>query len=220
MSNVDLLILKRICQILVIGISFYKWNRLGLFLRLISVQVFVSLVIDMLAWTAIYKLGWKNNFTIYNVYMPIEAGLLLGAAWRYVTPARERRLLLMSAALFGLCWLFCIVRHFQQLANYALVCENMLLIGWYLYVLYYAVIADGIHTCNAVLWVCIGIVFYAGCMVPYVSLTQYLLRDYPAINTKLFIIVSVCEKLRYVFTGIALLVSRPQLKPRHLSTNG
>lgn len=202
-----------------IGLSL--WQGLNLFLKIIVCQLCISILNEFAGTIVITHFHWKNNYPLYNLYILIEAILLLGClGLRFKHSKRHLLLLSLSLSAFLAFWLVAIIRDFGAFANYAAICENILLLIWYLHVLYESVITDGAKLKNHMLWLCFGIIIYAGSLIPYLCLMYYANDNYPALNKTLGNIIIVLENTRYLSTAIALFLYRRSSLPYHQQSHG
>ncbi len=133
--------------------------------RIVWLQVFIAFAVEITAY-CLRKYGWYNVW-MYNLYLPLDCGLLLLAAYYF---HKARRVIYLSGfAIFLTVWVYFLLKndinYFQQV-SYAI--DSLLLLGFYLYVLYCKVIGyRGSVTTLPFFWLSLGILLFYGCNAPY-----------------------------------------------------
>ncbi len=193
---------------LVIGISTLR--KFNLFYKLVLLQIFVFAIVYIGGYAITYYQEEhhliKNNTWIYNLYFPIECALLTGAGLFYFKSKRVNFFAFITYALFSMTLFFQLNKNgINSLANFAVAIEALLLVTIYLFILYDKLKDSNFNwKVSPEFWLCIGIVLYFGCIVPYFSMINYLNATNPQLSFTLFVFINdVLSNIRYLLTAFA-----------------
>jgi len=142
---------------------------------------------------------------VYNLYMPVEAGLLSWAAFEYFKTNKRRFLIWVGYLIFLIAFVVEVsIKGIQIFSNHGYIAESALLLIIYLLLLYdYFTKQNTNWKSSPDVWISLGIVLYFGGVVPYLSLMQYLQSSHPKINLFLFyFIIEGLANVRYLLLAL------------------
>ncbi len=187
----------------VVGLVFFRQYN-AVFIRIFFQVAFGLFVIELLAFL------YKPNHWIYNIQIPIETGLLLSAAMAYLGKKSKTWLLI----LFGVFFLIYLVdvlciSGLESLCVNGYVASGIVLVITFLYLIYTMFIQRKLVPVNTPLViVSLAIVIYFGCLIPYISLSNYLNNHHPELNKVIYyIVVYTFGILRYLLLAIAFIIA-------------
>ncbi len=101
-------------------------------------------------------------------------------------------------------------RGIMVFANLSYIAGSILIVGIYALLLYkgFRNSTDSWKK-SPTIWICIGLLIYFGCCIPYLSMIHYLQVNYPKLNTFLYhLIIDQLSNIRYAFMAIAFWLVR------------
>ncbi len=195
---------------LAFGIGVYTFKKLDLFYKVIFFQVVMAVAVYLSSYAiTLYqrKNGLQlNNQWLFNVYVFLEAILLIVAGLIYFEKRKVRLSIMVCLILFLLVfWYQILTMGSTHFANYALIAEGVILILIYFAILYTQFSVPSFSwRASPEFWLCIGLIVYFGCNVPFMSMIHYMNLHYPKLNELLFhFITDVLGNMRYFFVTIS-----------------
>jgi len=206
MSIAHLYILRIIHEFTCITIAFVSglvaFRHMNLLHRIFFYQLIAYFLIIFLSYAAQLIPNMKyNNQWVYNLGMPIEAGILSWAAYEYLKNYREKFLIWAGGAVFLIVFISALIlKGPLAFSNYGYIAEGILLVALYLSILYVQFANyTNIWKRSPEIWLGLGVVLYFAGVVPYFSLFDYLLNNHPKISLYLFNFVTVgLSDVRYL----------------------
>lgn len=210
---------------LCMGIFVFRYlnpfQRIFFFQLLSSSIVFIwGNVINFISNT--YSLHLSNHW-LYNLYMPIEAGLLVFAAFEYFRTNRWKYLIGLGYVAFLSAFITEIsINGLNTFSNHGYIAESALLLLLFLLVLYiHFTKGDNDWKSSPTTWISLGIVLYFGGAVPYLSFMQYLQISHPKINLFLFyFIIEGLANVRYLLLALGFWFVRRNVLSKIHGING
>jgi hypothetical protein len=187
---------------LIMGMIAYK--NLRLFYRIL----FWQCVLNVLQYTTAYwvtgALHIRNNHWVFNVYIVLECTLLLWAALLHFHNRLVARIAIIGYFLFICIFVWQMLEGgLFNFAHHAACMEGLLLVFVYLFLLYKLFAVEVAGDTLPAKWLCIGIVTYFGCTIPYLSMLYYLQHISPRLNFTMHDSIIVgAENLRYLCTTV------------------
>ncbi|HEY0978475.1 MAG TPA: hypothetical protein VGE21_13465 [Flavobacteriales bacterium] len=176
----------------------------------LGAQLLLAILVQISA--ELYLLGHGNNHALFNVYVPMEFGLLLAMSYTFMHSRRERMVVLCAAWPFALAYLWELLHYgtFDRFVSTSFICGGFTLVAIYAYLLVRAVDRSSRPLSRTpVFWVFAGMVVYFAASAPIVGLLHYLNGLDKEVAASLFVINQVLAMVRYVAvgTGLCLLVN-------------
>lgn len=194
------------CLSLALFFGWITWRRLDKFFRILVLQVSL--------WSLVYTVGHLitlnqqhhnqpiDNQWLMNIHMIFETGLLLLAA-RFVNRETKNGLLIQLGTLaFVIVYAIQVIYNgFQNYLHYADLTECVVITLVYTPILFTAPIGKKGRPLRIV---CVALLLYFACSIPYVSLMNYLQVHSPKLNSMLYHVISdVLANLRYLLIALA-----------------
>lgn len=183
--------------------------------RIIYLQVSVWLVFYCLMHGLIFEQQWQgyapDNRWLMNIHLLLETTLLVSAAAGFMEKKRRRIWALTGWLIFILVFVLqVIVDGFFMYLNYADAVECIVVTILYSLLLYdFSGKFRGAWWRSAEIILCLGLLVYFACSVPYIAMMRYLQENYPFVSHFLFdFINNVLACLRYLFTAVAFWLVR------------
>lgn len=193
-----------------LAMGMLAYRHMGTAFRLLCVQVAVwSLFYGLMYATIQYQKAngiQPDNRWLMNIHMVLETVLLTVAAAAFIRTRWGNRVAAVALALFFAVWgLQAVTDGFYTYLNYADVAECIIISALYALVLYRFFVQ---HTHN---WwatpeivLCLGLLLYFACSVPYMAMMRHLQENNPELNHYLFDYISnVLASIRYLLTATA-----------------
>jgi hypothetical protein len=148
----------------------------------------------------------KNNHWLYNSGMVLESILLLLNGFIYFRSSHLKWLPVICVVIFVVTFLVEIsYTGFRSFATYSCIVESFCVTVVYISILNDQFEKHGTEWYKApIALICIGILVYFICNVPYISLMNYFQRLNPSLNRFLFLLVTdFLANVRYLLLAIA-----------------
>jgi hypothetical protein len=198
----------------------FSFKGMNLFFRLLYVQ--------LLAWITIYVLSIvvtenqkmqglpPDNQWLFNVNMFVESFFLFFAAFIWQDAKPFKKLIAIIYFIFLFTFLFLVSKKgFFIFNDYACAFESLVVIFVYGLILrqnFYDK-TDSIYK-KPERWVCVGLILYFSCVVPYASFFQLINHQTPKLGKALAHIPELLTNVRYLLLGIGFwLIWQNKLKP-------
>jgi len=208
---------------LIIGLIFFK--KLDFPFRLLFAQIVIAIAIEFIGYEIKKQLPGKHNAWLYNLYIPIDCGLLIWAAYAFIKEKVKIKsgYFVLSYLGFICIWLYGLIQSgINAFAFIAVSIDGIVVLTAYLFVLYYSIISNAQKLIKLpVFWACIGLILYYGCSIPFFATHRYLETVLTnAENQKLFYILFILNYIRYFLTALAFFLHYKQSKTgKFLLTN-
>jgi hypothetical protein len=210
-----LILIKEILIIAItsaLGIAAYKW--MNGFCRLLFAQLITSDLIYILSYAVTtYQKSeglQEDNQWVFNLNILIETSLLLMAASKWQGSRNFKQIALYAFLFFIAAFTILTFRSgFLIFNSYAYALESLVIIFIYLLILkqsYYDFSES--HERKYERWICIGLILFFGCSLPYFSLFNFFNIYYPNLSKSLYFITEVLANLRYLMLGVGFWLIR------------
>lgn len=190
----------------------YAFQYMNLASKLFFLQLITYIIVYILSFVVQHIPSMQHhNHWIYNLYMPIETGLLTWGGYEYFKSTREKFLVWIGYFIFlGILISEIIIKGLFVLSNHGYIAEGILMVVLYLSVIYMQLTSqNNTWKRSPEFWISLGIVLYFGGDIPYLSLMDYLQQYYPKINLYLYRFINIgLSNLRYLFLAIAFWLIR------------
>jgi hypothetical protein len=199
LSN-ELEVLKEcLCIALALSMGIWGYNHLTKFYRILLIQVSVYAIVYV-----IMELNTvRYNHFIYNIGTVLELSLLLLATAFYFRSKLMKGLLLLLYVITLSVYIVQISsKGFFQFANFGYIAGGISIVITAALILFRSFRRRSV-TNNAAIFVSIGLLIYFASCTPYLSMINYLNKEYPVLSLKLFEIVNLASNLRYLLLGCA-----------------
>jgi len=202
-DNVTLYVMELV--VLVTSVLCIKiYDKLTLPYRLLSIQVICGLIIEVIGHIFINQRTLNticyNFYTIVEFYLMYAAGVILLNKYKKVFWA--------ISVLPLIVWFIHIWRlGIDNFSNYSFILGGLLLVILFVLLLYQTTKSVTILKYTPDFWICIGIIVYFGCNVPFFSLFAYFTsHGKEKLGSRLFILNDFLALTRYLCFGIAFLL--------------
>jgi|GEM_PF-1243620 len=209
---------------LIIGIFCFKF--LFRALKIIFIQVFVALLCECYAkylvvsfnHSSINNLHIYNNTWVFNIYMLIEF-ILLSLAGRLLLGTKLFRIgipvvIVLQTILWGV---NIYVKGMNQFASWSFICGSIIIVAIYIAILFqHSLFTKQNILTQPVFWLCMSVILFFGCDVPYWGLHNYLDSKNLSLDRKLFIINYILNFVRYPLVAVSFLICGLNASKKHL----
>lgn len=213
--------------LLALSLGVYTFRYMNIFHKIFFLQLFVYILFDIMANIVLIiqktNNGILNNQWVYNLYMPIETGLLTWAVYEYFKSAKAKILLSIGYTVFMIVFVMEIcIKGMRVLSNHAYFAESILLLIIFLLVLNSQFNQKSISwKKSSEVWISFGVVLYFTGVIPYFSLIHYLQESHPTTNLSLYyIIVEGLSDLRYLLLAYGFWLVRRNVLSKISGLNG
>jgi len=203
-------ILESAFLLVAFGVGLYSYKTLNLLYKVIFYQVVIAVMVYVASYAiTTYQRSLKipeNNQWLFNVYVLLEAVLLMTAAWIFFRERKLAWLIAVGFLIFLLAFLYQVYDSgFFQFVNYALVTEGILIVVFYLIILYIRFTSPGyIWYRSPEFWLCIGVTIYFAGIVPFYSMLKYLYTHHQKLSGILFHLINdVLGNVRYLCIALS-----------------
>ncbi len=199
----------------------YALPYIKLYYKLFFYLIVVFIIIYILTYVVLLFPNQKSNQWVFNLYMPIETGFLMRAAYQYFKLDKRKSLIIVGYFVFMAVFLSdIIVRGPGIFANHGYITESILLVALYLFVLNFEFNKEFISWKRSPdIWIALGIVAYFGGAAPYLSLMHYLNTNHHTLNYYLYNLVTVgLANLRYILLAVGFWLIRRNAIAKTIST--
>ncbi len=150
----------------------------------------------------------KPNFWLFNLYMLFEIWFMGIAAIYFVDKKNIKKLFLLLLVISSIIWLSIVISNsISTFANFALVCNSVILAVMYIIVLFKnSLFSKKNILIQPIFWVSISTIIYFSCIIPYMGLHNYLSDNMPAIAGQLMDINDVLDIVRFPLIGISFIL--------------
>ena len=196
---------------LIIGVYYYKY--LPRSYKLVFCLIAIASFCESYGYYLSHFLH-ESNAWVFNLYMIIEVWLLGTAAIYLINNHKIRKLFIALLIFNSILWASVIIRNSIYLfANISMVFGCCLITVMYIIVLYHNSLFNDKGTLKeSVFWLAIATILYFGCDIPYMGLHNYLVLNYPSLGTKLSIINTLLDIIRYPIVAISFILLGRQKK--------
>lgn len=207
-----LITINQFSEIIASCVGIYTFTRLDYFSKLIAVQVFIALIVELIGLQILKQK--PSNVWLYNYYMLAEFSLLIIAAGLKSTIVSLKSIILLL--LFFLCWGLEIYWNSIEIfaVNTYVLGATILLVSFSI-VLYRSVQNRDPLFGQSKFWFAIGIILFYGCNIPFFAMHDYI-KNYsnPAqINLLTFLMV-IFVHIRYLCMAIGFLIVFREVKKK------
>lgn len=204
-SNIPLYAMEFVVLITsVICVKLY--NKVILPYKLLCIQIICGLIIEIIGHIFINLKRPIENTACFNVYILIEFYLMFGAAILFLK--KNNRVLLSFGSLPFIIFMIHLSRTgFGKFSSFSFLAGGIILVVFYLYLLFEISKRTAILKNIPEFWVCIGIIAYFGCTVPFFSLFTYFVNHgKEKLGDMLFKLNDFLALIRYLCLLIAFLL--------------
>ncbi|HTB31892.1 MAG TPA: hypothetical protein VK808_07695 [Bacteroidia bacterium] len=202
-------VIESLSLVLAFGMGLRAFQSMSLLHKTFFFQLVAYILIFILA-IVVKLIAYANNVPpynqwVYNLYMPIETGILVWAGFEYFKNSGKRFLIYVGYLIFLTIFISEIcVKGIMILSNHGYVAEGILLLVIYLLLLYSQFTkSNNAWKRSPEIWISLGIVLYFGGSIPYLTLMNYLQESHSAINQFLFyFIIDGLANVRYLLLGL------------------
>jgi hypothetical protein len=177
--------------------------------------VYVASGVELTA-LVLYEAG-GDNVLLYNIYWPVEFGLLLAIS-HAIHPWSRMRLVQLMVVFLGV-WIgnILLIDPTQRLVNTSVICGALLLSAIYLLRLWYLANSMLLPLRSAsTFWLCLAVLVYYGAAGPLLGSINYFLEVDRSLAQFLLRITQVLFVVKFVLMGAACLQARrPTLQAVH-----
>jgi hypothetical protein len=190
-------------KLLALAVGIYYLRNLSTAYILLLIQVLFATSGELLG----YYLGTikhQNNIWVFYYLLLIDCWLI-GISGRYFLAdgmLKKSVPILLSA--ISCIWLADLFKTgLNTFSNKFFICYSVLLIVIYITVLTRPAFTEKNILKYPVVWVCIATILYYGCMIPYIGLLNYLLKNAPNTADRLYDIILGLNFIRYPLVALA-----------------
>ncbi len=184
--------------------AIYFFTTLSTGFRWLAIHAITAFLVE-LAGFIMRTHGHTDNQWLFNCYLPGDCALQLLAAY-YLATKIPRYLFIVGFLAFLITWAMEIyTKGVMVFTVKAYIIDSILQMLAYLFVQHKAAMDyRGRFARCPELWVCLGIITYYGCNIPFFSILGYLvvIKAYDVIKL-LFVILEVLIHIRYLFVAVA-----------------
>ena len=181
----------------------YYWRSLSLPYKLMYFQVVLAVIAEFSGWI-IAHFFHRHNLWLFNCFHLVELWLLGAAAYYLVAGKNIRRNMLLLVVLGTLAWgAGAYVTGIYEFNTLSLVTTWLTTVIMYMAVLFRKFLgANNRIAGNSVVWLCLSVIIYFCCNIPYYGMFNYLYKNHPELHKSLFdLIVFNLNYIRYPLLG-------------------
>ncbi len=201
------------------GIGIYAFRRMDAFFRLVFVQLSFWLLCYGLSYMVTFyqrKNGLElNNQWLMNLHLIGETVILLSAAFVRVIEKPAKVIIIIALVIFLMVVFYQLTTTgIERYFTAADVTECMIMTVLYSYLLYRAIVERNKNKqTSGVVLICIGLLIYFACSVPFIALLHVIQQRDPEANSFLFFVINdVVANLRYILMAVAFwLIARSNI---------
>lgn len=186
-------------------LAILTFKNLDAFSRLIAIQVIIAFLVEFAGWQM--RIHQITNVWLYNLYMPIEVSLLLGAASLHFSKKVKLSLLIVFI-FYWTCWTIEIYKF--SLTNFVVrtyVIGAMILLINYFFVLYKSAWNRKSILAQSGFWFSIATILFFGCNIPFFSMHNYIVENSLSYQMDLLTnLMIVFSHFRYLCLAVGFLV--------------
>lgn len=199
-------------KIVALFAGLYFLRQLTLPYKLLLCQVLIAIISECYGYYTGYILH-QNNVWIFSYYMLLDSWLLGLAGRSFVSSKILKTAIPLSLVVTTLIWMLDSYKtNFSSFSNVFFVSYSILLIIVYITALTNRTFGSRSLFLNPVFWIGVSSIVYYGCILPYITLLNYLHDTNPGAAFKLWDINLILNFIRYPLVALAFyLVGRRQL---------
>ena len=207
MTVYTLLLVDSGAEIIAFILSIIFFKKLSFFLKIVAFQVSIATSMDVLGFYL--KEFYVSNVPVYNIYLLFDCAILLYAVYYHLKPKINSMLVLSVFGIYVLTWCFFMLKngiHLFSIETY--IFDSLILLVFYMTLFYYTMINyKGSLLQLPEFWVCLGIILFYGCNIPYFSMVPYLRKNCTKEeNRMIFNLIRVLVSLRYLLIATSFLL--------------
>lgn len=210
-----MLYLLFVISVKIIALTFgvVNFRNLTIPYRVIFSQVLLALFCEVLGYYLSF--GAKHNIWLYNLYW------LVGELWLMTVPgiillrrAVLRRFLFFITIITTLIWIVKIYQHgLSKFSPFILLSIYLTTLLIYFIVLFHIALSTEEKLVKLpAFWLCLSVIIYFGCNIPYYGLYNYLESKEPKLLNQLFDITLVLNFIRYPLVAVSFYLMGRQHK--------
>lgn len=198
------------CEILAFLVGTFFAKRFTWPYKLIYLQVALVTLVEIAGYYI--KKEASTNAWIFNLYLPLDCGILLLAAYGFLKERFKPAGFFIAYSIYSIIWTVGIANSSKSFAFASMIADATILVVAYLMVLYYSAMSyHGNIMKLPIFWICLGIILYYGCAIPFFSMYQFLTSLSKDDKHKMYFILQVLNNIRYIFTTLSFILLRRQV---------
>lgn len=186
-------------------VSVFVFRSLSVTYKLLAIHAILSFLVEFTGF--IMRKNYINSQWLFNCYMISDCGLLLLAGY-YFKLRLSSLFLIIGFLIFLTVWSWNIYSSgMSEFPIPAHIVNSILQVGTYLFILYQTTV---IHKESLIqspaFWICLGIILFFGCSIPFFSLLGFLAKNAREILDRLSIVLKILIAVRYLLLSVGLLI--------------
>jgi hypothetical protein len=203
--SVQQMMTESVCLIFAFIMGILSYSRMNIFFRTLFYQLTLWLLFYLSTYVLItYQKQHginPNDLLLINLSVFLEGTLLIVSGYLRLSAGWYRYATIAVYILYASVFLFeALTKGLWTFENY-----SFILLCIIITILFSKILFDnsGKIFSNPFFWSCLGLVLYFACLVPYMSMVNYLNINYPDLSEFLFhVITDVLANVRYLFLAI------------------
>jgi len=198
-------------EIIAIITGLLFWKYLSRPFRLVLILTVLGFICEISGYV-ITKFFHKHNAWIFNIYMPLEPLLLGIASIDFVRGPNYKKVVWPFLLINFAIWIFELYHDSIYIfASFSMICGCFLLVCLYISVLFKAIIFNNkILIKEPLFWLCLSIILYFGCDIPYMGVLRYWPRYKSSVH--LTNINQILNFIRYPLVAVSFILAARQKK--------
>jgi hypothetical protein len=202
---------------IVLSIAFlsglYQFRRLSRSLKLLTVLLGLTCLVECFAVLLFRKLHLKTNVPIYNCFMLVEF-IFYGMYFKWITESKWlRNTIVILLIFFSIFWIFSTFYIFtiQQWNSYFSVAESIFVVclaAKYYQQLLTSKILVSLKS-HPEFWIATGMILFYSCDFPYLGMLNYLVKNFYHLSQKLLYVLDLLNIIMYTLFSYAFLCRIP-----------
>jgi hypothetical protein len=201
--------------LLVFIVGAFAFHYMDLFGRILFYQLAIWIEFYLLSYIVTsYQLQQgteQNNLWVMNASVFIEIIFLARAGYELMKTPKKKYLLVCAICLFVIMFAIEIgYKGVDVFANYSYIFGSLLLVITFSFALYIQMgKGSPVPKTSPEMWMCLGILLYFTCGIPYLSLVNYLNANHPGVSTFLFHLINDgLANIRYLLLAVGFWLIR------------
>lgn len=220
------ILIESMSLMLAAGLGLFVYTKMNRFQRFIFVMLLIWIVSYILSYVVTSYQASRglrlNNIAVHNGTILATASILSLAGYGIIQSLRLKKIIQYLYLLFLCIYVWCIYdRGWDAFANNAFFAECFIVLAIYAFVLYQKLHEqNGKWYMSPEVWISLGLIIYFSCVVPLISVREYLIRENIQLSVFLFYLINDSfANLMYLFIAVGFYLVNKQSEINNNSEN-
>ncbi len=220
------ILIESMSLMLAAGLGLFVYNKMNRFQRLILFLLLTWVVSYVLSYVVTtYQVGrglTLNNVPVHNITVFISVSILSLAGYDLIQSLRLKKIIQVLYAIFICIYIWCIYDGgFWAFATHAFFAECFIVLAIYAFVLYQKLHEqNGRWYSSPEVWISLGLILYYSCVVPLMSVREYLIKENIQLSIFLFYLINDgFANVMYLFIAVGFYLIHKQAEDQNFLKN-